>query len=417
MDGSGGAALARTWWQTLITGGVAPAGDRRGPDITGPLVERLAAALEADPFDAGAGARAGADLWAAGLSHPDVPILSAQALHTLAEGSTRPDAGARLAGLLAALGQGHQERRDRLVRERAEQDTRFRILFDNAAVAIAIGDTDGTLLEANRALADMIGIPAAELRGISVYDFAHPDDRDRIRKMLYDELVPAGEGTVSLDQRLVRADGSVGWMAFAITFVRGTGGRPDYLLAIGADVTERHLLQEELHHQARHDSLTGLPNRRYLLEHLEHLIATAGRDDRVGLCFADLDHFKQVNDQHGHSAGDRVLVAVADRIRDALHRAGCFVCRLGGDEFLALVDPPADESQVAGAANRLVTALAEPIVVDGHPLDISASVGVVVTPLAHTDAESLLHAADAGLHQAKRNSKGRWVMHTVHSSD
>ncbi|UGT61101.1 diguanylate cyclase domain-containing protein [Nocardia asteroides] len=413
MDGSGGAALARIWWQALATGGVAPGGGPGGPMMLPGLVTQLEEALVAETFDASAGSRVGAALWGAGLTHPGVPVVSAQVLHGLADASPHPDAHRRLAGLLAALGQGHQVQRSRsraAGEEHDDQDTRFRVLFDNAAVAIAIGDTDGVLLEANRALADMIGTKPNDLRGISVYDFAHPDDRERIRTLLYEQLVPTGEGTVTLDQRLVRADGSVGWMAFAITFVRGAGGRPDYLLAVGADVTERHLLQQELHHQARHDSLTGLPNRRYLLEHIEHLITTAGNDDRVGLCFADLDHFKQVNDLYGHSAGDRVLVAVADRIAETLQPDGSFVCRLGGDEFLALIPPPADEIQVAEVANRLLTALSEPIVVDDVPLDISASIGVVVTPLEHADAESLLHAADTSLHAAKRDSKGQWVM-------
>ncbi|MET7773327.1 sensor domain-containing diguanylate cyclase [Nocardia sp. NPDC005366] len=422
MDDIERAALARTWWQALAAGGTVPTIVGAGPQLLSGLVDQLSAALDADPFDANAGTRVGAALWAAHLTDQAVPMLSAPVLHVLAERSDRPDAGRRLAGLLTTLGQGHQRRVDEadIARRFApaendrDHDARFRVLFDNTAVAIAIGDTDGVLVEANPALADMIGVPLEQLRGISVYDFAHADDRDNIRTLLYEKLVPAREGTVTLDQRLVRADGSIGWMTFAITYVEGSHDRPDCLLAIGVDVTERHVLQEELHRQARHDPLTGLPNRRYLLERIEQLIADAdGDNDRAGLCFADLDHFKHVNDHYGHRVGDRVLSVVANRLYDAVHGRGCFVCRLGGDEFVALIAPPTDGDSVSVLADYLLAAFAEPIVIDGTRIEISASIGAVVTSLAHADAESLLDAADTGLRNAKRNSKGNWVMHTM----
>lgn len=413
MDDIDRAALARTWRQALAAGGIEPIeAGTDGLRLSG-LVDRLAAALDAEPFDATVGVGVGAALWAADFTDPMVPILSAPVLHALAKASAHPDAGIRLGGLLAGLGQGHQRKVD----EVSEQDARFRVLFDSTGVAIAIGDTDGTLVDANPALADMIGIPVENLRGISVYDFAHPDDRDTIRTLLYEKLVPAGEGTVTLDQRLVRADGSIGWMTFAITYVRGSHGRSDCLLAIGADVTERHLLQEELHRQARHDPLTGLPNRRFLLERIEELIADADTDTRTGLCFADLDHFKHVNDHYGHRVGDRVLSEAADRLYRAVHESGCFVCRLGGDEFVALIEPPTDGDTVSLFADRMLAAFDEPVIVDGLEIEISASIGAVVTSLAHADAESLLDAADTGLRSAKRNSKGRWVMHTQASFD
>ncbi|WP_433207723.1 diguanylate cyclase domain-containing protein [Nocardia sp. CA-107356] len=391
------------------------------------MIGELSAALEADPFDVRAGVRVGAALSTAQFTDPRVPTLSAQVLHRLADYSDRPDARQRLAGLLAALGQGHQEHMDQSrnaqpaadrpteQNDRDNQDARYRILFDNTAVAIAIGDTDGTLLEANRGLADMIGVPVESLRGISVYDFAHPDDRDEIRALLYDKLVPAGEGTVNLDRRLVRADGSVGWMSFAISYVKGTDGQPDYLLAIGADATEQHRLQQELRRQARHDPLTGLPNRRYLLDRIEELIATADEGDRAGLCFADLDHFKHINDRFGHGMGDKVLVAIATRLQDELQEHGCLISRLGGDEFVVLVPPPATADRITVIADQLMSVFSDAITIDGHQLRIAASIGAVVTPIAGANAESLLDAADASLYYAKTNLKGHWVLHTLHA--
>ncbi|MFE9324948.1 diguanylate cyclase domain-containing protein [Nocardia sp. NPDC052278] len=418
MDDSQCAALARTWWQTLAAvDGMRMPDDFEYQHLSG-LIDELSAALEAEPFDVTVGARVGAALSAAQLAEERVPTVSAQVLYRLSDYSDRPDARGRLAGLLAALGQGHQAHRHQSrahssEHDSNEQDARYRILFDNTAVAIAIGDTNGTLLEANRGLADMIGVPIEALRGISVYDFAHPDDRDDIRALLYDNLVPAGEGTVRLERRLVRADGSVGWMSFAISYVKGTEGQPDYLLAIGADITEEHRLQLELHKQARHDPLTGLPNRRYLLERIEELITTAGENDRAGLCFADLDHFKHVNDRFGHGTGDKVLVAVATRLHDKLRGYDCLISRLGGDEFVVLIPPPATTDQITAIADQLLSVFPDPITIDGQQLKIAASIGAVITPIAGANAESLLDAADASLYYAKTNEKGHWVLHSL----
>lgn len=322
-----------------------------------------------------------------------------------------------MAALLTALGQGHQAQlhNDQRARDQVQRDLdqRFRIVFDNAVVAIAVGDTDGTLLEANPYLADMIGISAEELHGISVYDFAHPDDQDEIRTLVYEKLVPAREGTVNIERRLLRADGSIGWATFAITYVEGVDGHPDYLLAIGADVTEQHRLQQELHHQAQHDPLTGLPNRRHLLDRMHEVIATADRDDRIGLCFVDLDHFKHVNDHYGHGVGDRILAAVATRLNSSVRDHDCLIARIGGDEFVALIPPPASDHRVTTIADQLQSALTRPIIANGHRLDISASIGAVVTPAAGADPESLLDAADTSLYYAKTNGKGHWVLHAL----
>ncbi|WP_280490621.1 GGDEF domain-containing protein [Nocardia carnea] len=284
-------------------------------------------------------------------------------------------------------------------------------------MAIAIGDTNGVLLNANQALADMIGVPADDLRGISVYEFAHPEDRERIRRLVYERLVPHKQGAVKLEQQIGRADGSYGWAAFSITFVEGREGHPDYLLAVGEDVTEQHRMREELHRQARHDLLTGLPNRRQLLEWLDSTIREAGPRDRIGLCFVDLDRFKYINDRYGHGTGDKVLTAVANRLNDSVVGMGCLVARIGGDEFVTLVPPPVDDDRMTQVAERLLGALSDPVLTGGHRLHVSASIGAVVTTVEGGQAEALLDAADAGLYHAKNSGKAQWVLHTLPIDD
>ncbi|WP_067902437.1 sensor domain-containing diguanylate cyclase [Nocardia vaccinii] len=406
-------ALVTAWWRELSATGEGPVEPAACRGLLTELFHNLRSALAARGFDPDAGASVGAALAEAGWIDTAVPIRTVQALQPLIDDSDRPDAGARFAVLAATLTQGHQMflTRQQL---RRDQNARFRVVFDSTDIAIAIGDTDGTLVDANRGLADMIGVPVEQLRGISVYDFAHPEDRAEIRALVYDRLVPAGEGSVKMERRLLRSDGSVGWVAFSITYVRGTREHGDYLLAVGEDVTERYRLQQELHWQARHDPLTGLPNRRSLLERIETVSSGSGSDDHVGLCFVDLDRFKPINDMYGHGTGDRVLTEVATRFGDSVREQDCLIARIGGDEFVALIPPPAENDVVTTIVDRLQSALVEPIAVDGHQLHVSASIGAIVTPLAGSDAESLLDSADTVLYLAKANHKGRSVLRTSH---
>ncbi|WP_328290724.1 diguanylate cyclase domain-containing protein [Nocardia aurantiaca] len=342
----------------------------------------------------------------------------------LAEHCRPTVAARRVAGLLAAAGRGCRAQRHRLhdpgphAVDSAERqasrvvEERFRIVFNNAAMAIAIADTAGTLLDANPGLASMIGVPIDTLRGTSIYRFAHPDYHDDIRTLIFGTVVAARAGTAKLEQRFIRADGSSGWASFAITYVEGSAGQADYLLAVGADVTEQRRLQEELHRQARHDVLTGLPNRRHLLERIEALTATSADRDRVGVCFVDLDGFKQINDRYGHAIGDQLLVAVATRLRDSLPVGKGMIARIGGDEFVVLVAPPADELRVTAIADRLLSALAAPIVIGEYELRMSASIGAVTT-VAEAPAAALLEAADRALYHAKTRGKGQWVLRVL----
>ncbi|MEW1960268.1 GGDEF domain-containing protein [Kineococcus sp. NPDC059986] len=178
----------------------------------------------------------------------------------------------------------------------------------------------------------------------------------------------------------------------------------------------RRDLQEHLEHAATHDPLTGLANRARVL----HLLAAAlerdedpvqggPADGRVGVFFVDLDHFKAVNDTHGHAAGDQVLQAVAHRMQDAL-RAGDVVGRLGGDEFVVIVDEVSDSDLLEELARRLVATVSSPIALrrtPGSPLvQVGASIGVAVGSRAAVDAAGLLEHADAAVYRAKRAGRG-----------
>ncbi len=161
----------------------------------------------------------------------------------------------------------------------------------------------------------------------------------------------------------------------------------------------------DLHYQAYHDNLTGLANRSLLREHLQHAVARARRGSPVAVLLIDLDGFKQVNDTHGHAAGDRLLVAVAQRLRDGVRGADT-AARLGGDEFAVVLDGMDAAEDATVVAGRLLVAVQAPLLVAGVELVPRASVGVACWH-GQAGIDELLHDADTAMYAAKTAGKGR----------
>jgi diguanylate cyclase (GGDEF)-like protein len=171
---------------------------------------------------------------------------------------------------------------------------------------------------------------------------------------------------------------------------------------------EQHHLHTRLRHQAYHDPLTGLPNRALLVERIDQTFHAPAPDSRIGLCFLDLDEFKQINDRFGHDVGDRVLAAVADRMNACVTTHGQLLARIGGDEFVILVTH-ARPGAAATIADQVMRAFAVPFRVGEHEVRVSASIGVVERPIAGTGPVELLKAADTTMYRAKNAGKGRWA--------
>ncbi|MEV4759154.1 bifunctional diguanylate cyclase/phosphodiesterase [Micromonospora sp. NPDC049559] len=172
---------------------------------------------------------------------------------------------------------------------------------------------------------------------------------------------------------------------------------------------ERALRESEarFRHQATHDPLTDLPNRTLFTERLTAAISRPARPDaRLGVCFVDLDRFKEVNDTRGHQVGDLLLVSVAERLRHAV--ADHLVARLGGDEFVILVEETTCTDDVLKVADAALAAIATPSLVGGHEITVSASIGIVEGPVAGTSPGDVMRAADITLHWAKTSGRGRW---------
>ncbi len=173
------------------------------------------------------------------------------------------------------------------------------------------------------------------------------------------------------------------------------------------DVTDRQIAEAKIHQLARFDTLTGLPNRAFLHDQTEAALAALKRRGPFAIRFVDLDDFKQVNDTLGHTCGDALLCAVADRLRSVV-RGSDVVARFGGDEFVVLQYPLGDLDESAALAEQIVDVLGRALQINGHQIVVGASIGIAVAPCDGDGADLLLKNAAMALYRGKLNGRGSW---------
>ena len=174
---------------------------------------------------------------------------------------------------------------------------------------------------------------------------------------------------------------------------------------------ERKRYQEQLEHQANYDALTGLPNRNLLLDRLKQAVFAQRQVHSIALVFIDLDHFKFINDSLGHNAGDKLLQHMAERLRSVV-RDGDTVSRLGGDEFILILNDQHNEEIIFRAMQRIINKLSEPVSIDGHELYVTCSAGISLHPQYGPDIETLLKNADAAMYRAKERGRNNFQFYT-----
>lgn len=289
----------------------------------------------------------------------------------------------------------------------SRSETQFRVAMENAPIGMALVDLDWRIVEANVALAELLGTHAAALRGYRIDELSAPEDR-AAQRMEMDKLLGGGQQRFSLEMRCRRADDQLVWVVVDGALVRGSDGRPDHFVVQVRDATESRMQAEMLTHRAMHDPLTGLANRSLLQEVLQTALAQPGAVDRIAVLACDLDGFKAINDRYGHAAGDEILVHVAGVLRAATGSGGT-VARLGGDEFVVVVQDQHAARAVFEIANEIHAGLAEPVRVARRRLAVAASVGIALAEphLVDAGAPTLLAAADAALYRAKQGGRGR----------
>lgn len=299
---------------------------------------------------------------------------------------------------------------DALEREHATQallaasERKWRRIFESAESGLFTLDAEGRLSDWNPALAAALALPAerAAGEGLRLADRLL-DTEGGVERML--QAIRAGAEVVEADFECGNLKGEMRWLHIVLNPLEGEGGM---VQGIASDVTERKRAEALARAQAARDALTGLLNRRGL----EEVYARVARHDHdaagLGLLLIDLDGFKAVNDSHGHEAGDELLRVVARRIETVVRRTDK-VARVGGDEFVVLLDRLNSVSVARNIAAKLVHSLAQPFSVRGGvQVSIGASIGVVHTQYPPAQASELLRRADAAMYEAKKSGKSQY---------
>ena len=271
-------------------------------------------------------------------------------------------------------------------------------ILANAGEGICGVDADGRITFANAA--------AGRITGLGVDGLLGEDARRALQVLPDDDLVAGDEDR---EGTLQRPDGSAVRVAYTISHIGKRGA-----VVVLRDVSRQRALERDLRHQALHDGLTGLPNRKLFLDRLEHAMtrARAARTELTAVLYLDLDGFKKVNDSLGHNAGDQLLRTTAERLAAAL-RPQDTVARLGGDEFAVLLED-ADRETVEARAQACLDALNQPFLVQGRKAVVSVSIGVVPGVSGYGDADEVLRNADVAMYAAKARGKGCYLLFESH---
>ena len=275
----------------------------------------------------------------------------------------------------------------------------------------------------NEAFCRLIGYQREYLLEKSDYEFFHEDEANIFRQQ--DQLVFDSRQPKEHEEKFTNANGNTHLIATKRSLHKDAAGN-FFLVGIIHDITERKRLEEELKHKAAelsrhnnelkskeddlrylayHDPLTGLPNRKFFTEQLQESVNWAKTNNLLlGLLFIDLDGFKQVNDTLGHELGDRLLLSVSKRLISCL-RGSDIVSRLGGDEFTVILRAIPTVEVAAKIAQKILSSMNESIILEGHIVKISASIGISIYPLNSEDSQILIQKADAAMYSAKQVGK------------
>ncbi len=284
-------------------------------------------------------------------------------------------------------------------------EQRYRRLVEAGPIAL-LSHREGRVMFANAKALELFGTAnATDLVGHPLIFLVHPDDRPQVQARPGQE--PASEpATEPCEIRILRLDGlTLDVEAVSVPIIEADGEPATQVVLL--DITERKRAEQRVRHLAHHDPLTGLPNRALLLDRLRQALLEARREgSRVAVLMLDLDHFKTVNDTFGHMVGDRLLCAVAERLRGTVRESDT-LARFGGDEFTLVQTRLREPYGAEVLAQKIVEAVAEPFVIDDQEIRTTTSVGVAIHPEQGSEPGLLIEHADIALYQAKALGRNR----------
>ncbi len=293
---------------------------------------------------------------------------------------------------------------------RRQSEARFSSLVQNSSDVVMVVDADSTVQWASPSVERVLGYAQHEFDGTKLTAVVHPEDKASVLQFIMNGGREGDAHPALTEFRLRHQEGF--WLhveTLRTNLLHDTNVRGFVLNT--RDVSERKAFEEQLSHQAFHDSITGLANRALFKDRVEHALERQIRDDRpVSVLFMDLDDFKTINDSLGHAAGDRMLAEVGDRLKNSL-RAADTAARLGGDEFAILLEDGGEGLGAADVAARILESLEGPFHLEDKEIFCRASIGIATADNEHEgpgSAEELLRNADVAMYMAKESGKNRY---------
>lgn len=299
----------------------------------------------------------------------------------------------------------HLAEQRRLNAALSTSEQKFRMLVENASDIIYTLDQHGKLTYVSPNWESILGHPVEEVTGKNIEEFLHPNDLPRCYDYLQRALHSA-HSLESIEYQVKHRNGKWRWHAAKGRRMPHTAEQTEVFLGIARDIHEQKLAEQKLIHMAHYDPLTDLPNRSMFFSMAEHALHSAKRQQsQFALIFVDLDHFKPVNDELGHAAGDQLLQLVAQRLQDCL-RASDTVGRIGGDEFFVLLHRINTFAEAKQVAEKILAAIQRPYkILNKHTVEISCSIGIALYPDDGQDLGELSRRADQAMYQVKDSGR------------
>ena len=278
----------------------------------------------------------------------------------------------------------------------------FDYLFD----AVVVTDNQGIISDWNKGSEALYGYSKDEAIGQTVSMLHVPEDIDHITAEVIASVEKMGKWSGEI--RMLHKDGHIGWIESMCVPILDEANKMVGALGINRDITERKKELERLHNLAHYDQLTEIPNRYLLLDRLGHLIAQSERNkSEFTLLYMDLDKFKTINDTKGHAFGDQLLKATASRLTRLIRHSDT-VARIGGDEFVFLLENTSGKNDIAVVTEDILKELDSVFLIDDEEIKVSCSLGIAIYPEDGTTMDALLAAGDAAMYKAKQEGRGTY---------
>lgn len=294
-----------------------------------------------------------------------------------------------------------------------EEESKFNTVFTRAQHSIAIINLDGHVIKANQAFFDLFGFSEADTLALNYFYIVNHADMNNLQINIQHLLDNKIEYYQS-EHECFNQMGDVIWISSTLSLIRDANGLPKYFIVQIENITSQKSVENHLRHLAYHDALTGVANRNKLEQFINQLLANGNRQPQAfALLMLDLDGFKGINDTLGHDAGDILLKVLAERLKNSV-RTTDMVARLGGDEFVILVTDVDTKrtDAIANIAQKILNNVLQAIIIKGHDVYITTSIGISIYPDDGETLETLMQCADMGLYRAKEHGKNNYQFYT-----